>query len=354
MNNPLQNSSFLKACRGEKSDFTPVWFMRQAGRYMREYRQDKARAKNFLDFCKTPELTAKVTLDAQKILGVDAAILFSDLPLILEPMGLDLDYPEGVGPSISNPVRVPGDVDKLREFAPSEAFPFVGETIRLINSELQRGIPLIGFSGAPFTVGSYAIEGRGSKEYQHVKNMMFNESSSWHKMMDKLANDISAYLNAQIDWGVHAVQIFDSWVGCLSPEEYSMYALPYTKKVIDNVKGRVPIIHFGTGAGNFMDLMDSAGAEVLGFDWLTPIRPTWDKLNCKSVQGNLDPSLLFEDWSTVKKAIDNILENIDGKPGHIFNLGHGILPGTPVDMVKKIVEYVHEKTADRKSQGSSM
>ncbi len=310
---------------------------------MNEYQEDKAKADNFLDFCKTPELAAKVTLDAQRILNVDAAILFSDLPLILEPLGLDLDYPTGIGPYISNPIRSDKDIQNLKSFSVEDSLGFVGKSIQIICDGLPEGIPLIGFSGAPFTLASYAIEGKGSKNYENVKKLMYGDAKSWHMLMEKLSQDVIEYLNYQIKCGVHAVQLFDSWIGALSPRDFESFVLPHTQKIISAVKGKVPVIFFGTGAGTFMDSLAKAGADVLGFDWRTPIQPLWDKLGCTGVQGNLDPTALFGNWDYIKQETDAILKSTKGKPGHIFNLGHGILPGTPVENVKRLAEYVQSQ-----------
>ena len=338
----LRDSAFLKACRGEETPYTPVWLMRQAGRYMPEYQAVKARASSFLDFCKTPELTAQATLDAQRILGVDAAILFADLPPILETLGLDLDYPAGIGPRIGNPIRDAATIDALRRDDPAAAMPFVGETIRLVRRGLPPDIPLIGFSGAPFTLSSYAIEGQGSRNYIFMKQIMYGDPGAWDALMSLLTDQVIAYLQYQVDAGVQALQLFDSWVGCLSPQDYRDRALPYTQRVIEAVKGQVPIIHFGTGAAGFMDLMHEAGADVLGFDWRTPMRSTWDRLGCTGAQGNMDPIALCADRRTVEQKAQDVLDEIDGKAGHIFNLGHGIVPQTPVDNAKALVDYVHE------------
>jgi uroporphyrinogen decarboxylase len=341
----LHNSPFLKACRGEPTPYTPVWLMRQAGRYMPEYQAVKAKADSFLDFCKTPELTTQATLDAQRILGVDAAILFADLPPILETLGLDLDYPVGVGPRIGNPIRTPADIDALRCDDPGTAMPFVGETIRLVRRGLPSDVPLIGFSGAPFTLSSYAIEGQGSRNYIYVKQLMYDEPGAWDTLMSLLTRQVIAYLQYQIDAGVQALQLFDSWVGSLSPQDYRSKALPYTRQVIDALKGQVPIIHFGTGAAGFMEAMHEAGADVLGFDWRTPMRQTWDRLGCTGAQGNMDPIALCAGRETVVQKAQEVLDDIDGKAGHIFNLGHGIVPQTPVDNVKALVDYVHERSS---------
>ncbi len=345
MDDVLYNAPFLKACRGESTDRTPIWLMRQAGRYMEEYQALKRQCASFLEFCKTPALTAQATLDAQRILNVDAAILFADLPVILESMGLDLDYPEGIGPLIGNPIRDRGAIEALREEDPAGSMPFVGETIKLVRAGLPADIPLIGFSGAPFTLASYAIEGRGSRNYIFAKQMMYSEPESWDLLMGKLVQAVTRYLQYQIDEGVQAVQLFDSWVGCLSPDDYKTRVLPYTQAVIHALSGQVPVIHFGTGAAGFMELMHMAGADVLGFDWRTPMGTYWDRLGCKAAQGNMDPIVLCADRETVLRTAQAVLDDVGGRAGHIFNLGHGIVPQTPVDNVKALVDYVHEHTA---------
>ncbi len=345
MDDVLYNAPFLKACRGEATDRTPVWLLRQAGRYMEEYQVLKRQCASFLEFCKTPELTTQATLDAQRILNVDAAILFADLPIILEPMGLTLDYPEGVGPVIGNPVRDRATAEALCNNDPAISMPFVGETIKLVRAGLPAHVPLIGWPGAPFTLASYAIEGCGSRHFIFTKQMMYGDPEGWDHLMGKLVEAVTHYLQYQIDTGVQAVQLFDSWVGCLSPHDYKTCVLPYTKAVVDALTGQVPIIHFGVGAAGFMDLMHEAGADVLGFDWSTPMSAYWDHLGCQAVQGNMDPIALCADRDTVLRAAQAVLDDVGGRAGHIFNVGHGIVPQTPVDHVKTLVDYVHECTA---------
>lgn len=358
MDDTLYNSRFMKACRGEPVDCTPIWLMRQAGRYMQEYRDVRA-TTTFLGLCKTPELAAKVTLDAQRILGVDAAILFADLLPILEPMGLELDYPKGVGPQIANPVRSGADVDALKTPDPKESMPFVGEAIKLVRDGLPGDVPLIGFAGAPFTLAAYAIEGGGSKNYIEAKKIMYGDTGAWNAMLEKLAGQIIDYLKAQVDWGVQCIQIFDSWVGALSPRDYREYALPHTRRVIGEVKtyiaekdARVPVIYFGTGTATLLSTIlntehqtpNTELPDVIGIDWHTPLTRGWE-LGAKSVQGNLDPVSLFAPKEVVLRKAQEIIDEAGNRDGHIFNLGHGILPKTPVDNVKALVDYVHEKTA---------
>lgn len=343
MSDVLQNSTFLKACRGEPTDFTPVWLNRQAGRYMPEYHQVKGDTPS-LDFFKTPHLAAQATLDAQRILGVDAAIMFADLLPILEPMGLDLDYIPGVGPNISNPVRTQRDIDSIRITDSAESMPYIEENIRLIREGLPEDIPLIGFGGAPFTLASYAIEGKGSRNYVFVKQMMYSDSKAWHQLMEKITDAAIDYMNYQIASGVQAVQLFDSWVGALSPYDYKEYVFDHSKRLIDSISGRVPVIHFGTGNPALSELMAQAGGDVIALDWRTPLVKTWDAMGVKAVQGNLDPIVLCSTPEAVRAQAKILLDEVDGRPGHIFNLGHGIIPETPVENVKALVDFIHEYT----------
>ncbi|MFN3235490.1 MAG: uroporphyrinogen decarboxylase [Pseudomonadales bacterium] len=344
MSDVLYNSTFLKACRGEPTDFTPVWLNRQAGRYMPEYHAVKGDTPS-LDFFKTPHLAAQATCDAQRILGVDAAIMFADLLPILEPMGLDLDYIPGVGPNISNPVRTHADIDNIRMTQSSDSMPYIGEVIRLIRQELPADIPLIGFGGAPFTLASYAIEGKGSRNYVFVKQMMYGDSSAWHGLMTKITNAVIDYMQYQIESGVQAVQLFDSWVGCLSPSDYREYVMPHSQRMLEAISGKVPVIHFGTGNPALCELMAEAGGDVIALDWRTPLVETWDKMGVKAVQGNLDPIVLCSTVDAVKAQAKRLLDEVNGRPGHIFNLGHGIIPETPVENVKALVDFIHEYTA---------
>lgn len=344
MDDVLKNSAFLKACRGEATDYTPVWLNRQAGRYMPEYHKVKGNTPS-LDFFKTPHLAAKATCDAQRILGVDAAIMFADLLPILEPMGLDLDYIPGVGPNIDNPVRTSEDVDAIRVEPSSETMPYIAEVIRLIRNELPSDIPLIGFGGAPFTLASYAIEGKGSRNYVFVKQMMYGDTGAFNELMTRITDCVIDYMKYQIDSGVQAVQLFDSWVGCLSPDDYREYVMPHTARMLTAISGRVPVIHFGTGNPALAPLMAEAGGDVLALDWRTPLMETWDKTGVTAVQGNLDPIVLCADRDSVVGKSKALLDDVAGRPGHIFNLGHGIIPETPVDNVKALVDTVHEYSA---------
>jgi uroporphyrinogen decarboxylase len=338
------NTVFLKACRGEPVPYTPIWLNRQAGRYMREYHEVKGKTPS-LDFFKTPDLAARVTLDAQRILGVDAAIMFADLLPVLEPMGLNLDYKAGEGPVFANPVRSAKDVARLAVVPADEGTPYIRETVIRILHDLPSGVSLIGFAGAPFTLASYAIEGRGSRNYVWVKKMMYSAPQLWDALMTKLVETLAGYVNQQIDAGVHAVQLFDSWVGCLSVQDYRRYVAPHSKALIERVGGRVPIIYFGTGNPHLVDDMYAAGPDVMALDWRTPLRTTWERLGCKSIQGNLDPIVLCADKEAVAAQTRLILDEVAGRNGHIFNLGHGIIPETPLDNVKYLVDFVHERSA---------
>ncbi len=336
-----ENSVFMKACRREETEYTPIWLMRQAGRFMREYREIRAKI-SFLDLCKTPELAAEVTLSAVDRLGVDAAIIFSDILLIIEPLGIDLEFSKGEGPRIRRPVRSGKAIDRLREFD-AESMDFVYNAIELTRRALDPEKALIGFAGAPFTVASYAIEGGGSRNYENTKGLIYKDPEAWHALMEKLTEAISAYLNRQIAAGADAVQLFDSWVGCLSPADYRAFVLPHMKKLIASIRGGVPVINFGTGTATLLGSMKESGSSVIGFDWRVDIAKTWEKIGYDvAVQGNLDPVVLFAPPAEIRRRAKEILDYVSGRPGHIFNLGHGILPRTPVDNVLTLIDAVHE------------
>ena len=337
------NNQFLKACRKEKTDYTPVWLMRQAGRYMEEYRKIRSKV-DFLTMCKTPDLAAEVTLQPINRIGVDAAIIFADILLPLEPMGIKLEFAKNEGPVINNPIRTNEDVNALRLINTDEELPFLPETIRIVKQELNGKVPLIGFSGAPFTLASYIIEGGSSKNYIHAKKMMYNKPKTWNRLMGKISDVIINYLLAQIKAGAETVQLFDSWVGCLSTEDYRQYVLPHSKKIIENIKKEIniPVIHFGTNTTTLLQSMKEAGGDVIGLDWRINLDEGWKKIGFdKAVQGNLDPLVLLSNPAEIEKRVKDILKRADGRPGHIFNLGHGILPQTPVDNVIALVEMVH-------------
>jgi uroporphyrinogen decarboxylase len=337
----LRDSPFMRACRREPTAYTPVWLMRQAGRYMREYREVRART-GFLELCKTPDLAAEVTVTAAERLRVDAAIIFADILLILEPMGIDLEFAKGEGPVIHNPVRERLDVERLREIETVESLDFVFEAIRRTRRALRPSIPLIGFAGAPFTLASYIIEGGSSRNYVHTKSLMYGDAGAWHAMMSLIARGLSKYLNAQIEAGAQAVQLFDSWVGCLSMDDYREYVLPHTRAVIESITRGTPIIHFGTGTAALLELMREAGGDVIGLDWRVDLRDAWQRLGDVAVMGNFDPVALFASQDFIRAQAKRILDRAGGRPGHLFNLGHGILPETPVENVIALVDAVHE------------
>jgi uroporphyrinogen decarboxylase len=336
---------FLKACRREPADFTPVWLMRQAGRYMPEYRKLRARF-GFLELCKNAEAAAEVTLLPVGRLAVDAAIIFADILLPLEPMGVGLEFARGEGPVIRRPVRSEADLERLREVDIRAAVPFVFDAIRTAKRALNGRLPLIGFAGAPFTLASYLIEGGPSREYLHTKRLIHDEPEAWRALMQKLAALTVHYLDAQIASGCDAVQLFDSWVGTLSPGDYHAQVLPYTRAVIEGLTPGVPVIHFGTGTAGLLELMREAGGDVMGLDWRVDLGEAWRRVGYDvAVQGNLDPAVLLARPSEIRRQAQAVLDRAGGRPGHIFNLGHGILPQTPVEHVVALVEAVHELSA---------
>lgn len=338
----LRDHPMLKACRREPVPFTPVWLMRQAGRYMPEYRRLRDQ-HSFLEMCQRPELAAEVTVTAVQRLGVDAAIIFADILLPLMPMGVGLRYDPGDGPVIERPLRVDADVEKIPPVDAADSLGFVGEAIRMVKRALGSRQPLIGFAGAPFTLASYLVEGGSSRQYQATKTMMYTQPALWHRMMEMLARVTADYLNMQTDAGADIVQLFDSWVGSLGPDDYRRFVLPYTRSVIAAVRPAVPVIHFGTVTGNLLELMREAGGDVIGLDWRVNLGEAWARLGYDvGVQGNLDPVALFADSAEIGRRTRAILDQAGGRPGHIFNLGHGILPETPVDHVIALVDAVHE------------
>lgn len=338
---PLMNDRFLRACRREPVDQTPVWFMRQAGRYMAEYQAIRARHK-ILDICKTPDLAAEVTLQPIDHFPLDAAIIFADILLPLEAMGLDLAFLEGEGPVISNPIRDAAMVDRLRA-VDGDAFPYAGEAITQTRRALAGRVPLIGFAGAPFTLASYAIEGGSSRAYATTKQLMYADPTTWHTLLAKFAKVVTHYLQVQIRAGAQAVQLFDSWVGCLAPGDYEEYVLPHVQTVFQNLKPEgVPLIYFGTGTATLLKLMRKAGCDVMGFDWRVQLDEAWATVGSDmAVQGNLDPLVLTAPLPELERRIKDILYRAGGCWGHIFNLGHGILPHTPVEHVAAAVDFVH-------------
>jgi uroporphyrinogen decarboxylase len=344
----LQQSRFLRAARREPTDTTPIWIMRQAGRYLPEYRAVRNKV-SFLELCKRPELAAEVTLSAQQALGVDAAILFADLLPILEPMGFQLEYTPGDGPRIHNPVRAPGDLSRVTALRNVDDLGFVFETVLLVRKQLPPDIPLLGFAGAPFTLASYAIEGGGSRDFARTKRIMYGCPELWDGLLRRLADSLVIYLLRQIEAGCQAVQIFDSWAGCLSPADYRDYVLPYTKSVFDRLGANVPTIHFLTGNPALLRLQRQAGGSIIGLDWRVDLGEAWKAVGYDAaVQGNLDPLVLQADLPTLKKQAKAILDAAGGRPGHIFNLGHGVLPETDPNKVKALVNLVHELGASRR------
>jgi len=343
---PTQDYRFLKACNRKSVDATPIWLMRQAGRYMENYRALR-QSYGILDIIKTPELAMEVTLQPINAFDLDAAIIFADILPPLEGMGLSLEFIKGEGPVIHNPVRSAQDVENLATPDPREALPFTLDAIRLTRQELDsRGIPLIGFSGAPFTLASYAIEGGSSRNKVHLKSMMYSDKDAWHKLMSKLATVAGDYLLAQAEAGAQVLQLFDSWVGELSPDDYRQYVQPYSKQSLDIAKqAGVPLIHFGTNTNGMLEDIRDAGGDVIGVDWRIDIDVAAKRLgNHVAVQGNLDPVALYAPWDELKARAQQILDRMKGRDGYIFNLGHGILPTTPVDNVKRLVDFVHEYT----------
>jgi len=336
------NNRFIKACRREQVDCTPVWFMRQAGRYMPEFRAIRKKYP-LLTVCKTPELAAEVTLQPIKRFDFDAAIIFSDILLPLEAMGLSVEFVNGEGPVIHNPIRDKSGVEKLRPVVVEESLGFVAEAIRMVCPTLQ--VPLIGFSGALFTLASYMIEGGATRNYIHTKQMMYDPSGAWALLMSKLTNVLTEYLLAQVTAGAAVIQVFDSWVGALSPEDYRLYVLPYMKVFFSRLRSYgVPLIHFGTGTATLLAMQKEAGGDVIGLDWRVNLDMGWQVLGGDvAVQGNLDPVALFAPKLELENRVNDILQRAQNRPGHIFNLGHGILPDTPEASVEAVIELVHKR-----------
>jgi uroporphyrinogen decarboxylase len=342
----VNQARFLKACRREPVDATPVWFMRQAGRYMPEYRAIRDKV-SMLDSIRTPAIAAEITLQPINAFDLDAAIIFADILTPLIGMGITLDFIKGEGPQIENPIRSRQDIDRLTTPPTEEALPFALEAVRLATAELTpRGIPLIGFAGAPFTLASYAIEGGGSKNYERTKGLMYDDPASWAALMDKLGTVISSLLMKQVEASASALQLFDSWAGALSPRDYARYVAPYTARIIaDAKKTGVPVIYFSTGTTPYLDQLIGLNSDVLSLDWRVDLESAWRQIGeDRAVQGNLDPVMLLASWESVRAGAVEVLHSAGGRPGHIFNLGHGILPGTPVDNVRRLADFVHEQT----------
>ena len=340
-----KDTEFMRACSGAPVSRTPVWLMRQAGRYMPEYRAIRERVC-FLELCKSPELACEVTVFAQRTIGADAAILFADMLPILEPMGFELSYHEQRGPLIGNPLRSTSDLARLRIHDASDTMPFLARSVELTRAALDPHIPLIGFAGLPFTLAAYAIEGGASRNFENTKRLMYDHPQTWHNFLGLLVRTIVPYLRAQVAAGVDALQVFDSWVGCLSPKDYRCFALPHTRAVIQELQGTVPIIHFGVGTATLLADMHEAGADVLGLDWRVGIADVRARLGTgrasRVLQGNLDPVALLCQREPLLAQAQAVLEDNGGAPGYIFNLGHGILPATPVDNVKALIDFVHQ------------
>jgi uroporphyrinogen decarboxylase len=339
------DAPFLSAARRQPTDVTPVWFMRQAGRYMAEYRAIREH-HTLLEICARPELAAEVTLQPVEHLGVDAAILFADILLPIVPLGLSLEFTVGEGPVIRNPIRTAKDVGRLRAVDAETDMGHVLEAVRLTRAALPDHVPLIGFAGAPFTVASYAIEGGASRHFLETKKLMYGAPDVWHALLGKLSEVLAGYLAGQIRAGAQAVQLFDSWVGALAPDDYRVYVLPHTRAIFERLAPLgVPMIHFGVGTNSLLELQAGAGGDVIGLDWTIPLDAGWARVPDRAVQGNLDPIALFAPLPELERRVRHVLARAAGRPGHIFNLGHGILPGTPVDNVRAVVDMVHEATS---------
>ena len=339
----LKNDNFLRACRREKTDYTPVWMMRQAGRYLPQYMETRKNAGGFLTLCKTPELAAEVTLQPIDILGVDAAILFSDILVIPEAMGMELQFLTGEGPHFPNPVRCDADIDKLDQPDPMDKLRYVMDAITAINKGLDNRVPLIGFTGAPWTLATYMIEGGGSKNFAIIKRMLYDKPESLHKLLDKVTTAVINYLKAQIETGVHTVQIFDTWGGILTPDDFEVFSLQYIRRIIEEIGNKVPIIVFAKGAGHMLERVAATGCDVVGVDWMSDIGEVRGRIGNKvALQGNMDPCTLYASPEAIKKSVGNILSKFGTGDGHIFNLGHGILPDIPVEHAKAFIDAVHE------------
>lgn len=333
---------FMRACRGEASSVTPVWLMRQAGRYMAEYRAVREKV-SFLELCKNPQLCAEVMVTAVNKLNVDAAIIFSDLLPIIEPMGMQLEFAQGDGPVIHNPLREAADIDRVVELETMDSLDFVMKTVECTRASLAAHIPVIGFAGSPFTLVSYMIEGGGSRNYMHTKKLMYSDSGAWHELMSKVARSVGRYLNAQIAHGAQCVQLFDSWAGCLSVQDYQKFVFPYVKQIIDSVVPDVPVINFATGNPALLPLLRGDSRTVVGIDWRIPLDDAWQVVgHDRAVQGNMDPIGLMAEPNVLKEMVVDVLRRAGGRAGHIFNLGHGILPQTDVNQAIALVDMVHE------------
>lgn len=355
MSNNEPQSIFLRACRGLDVPRTPVWLMRQAGRYLPEYRAIRSK-HSMLEMIRTPELAAEVTLQPIDRFGFDAAIIYSDILPPLIGMGLDLEFIKGVGPRINNPIVRSHDIDMLATPPAESSMEFTLRAIEMVAAELRpRGVPLIGFAGAPFTLASYAIEGGTSKVFTKVKSLIYSAPAAWKRLMNKLVTVQADYLLAQVKAGAEALQVFDSWAGqALDRRDYIRYVQPYNTKLLSMLeRANVPVINFSTGTGAYIEEVVKCGGDVVGVDWRTPLDELWARIGNRSIQGNLDPALLHAPWAELRVRIDDVLSRAGGRNGHIFNLGHGIFPDTPVENVQRLVEYVREKSARTSSSGAA-
>jgi uroporphyrinogen decarboxylase len=335
---------FLRACHCKPVDATPVWFMRQAGRYLPDYRVIRQH-HSILEICHAPQLAAEVSLQPVELLDVDAAIIFADILLPFEPLGLKLTFQAGEGPVLQPPIRTRGQIERLPVLDPEADLGYVLETVRLVREGVGDRVPVIGFAGAPFTVASYGIEGGSSRHFVETKRLMYGEPNAWHDLLDRLATGLGRFLNAQARAGAQALQLFDSWVGCLTPSDYRRFVLPHTRKTIATAQeSGVPVIHYGTGTATLLDAMAEAGGDVISVDWRIPLDDAWQSFPTRAIQGNLDPVVLFAPLSELRSQVEGVIAQAAGKPGHIFNLGHGILPGTQPERVRAVVDMVREGT----------
>jgi uroporphyrinogen decarboxylase len=341
-----RSDRLLRVCRLERADCTPVWFMRQAGRYMKSYRDIRDK-HSLMEMFKTPEIAAEVTLQPVHAFAVDAAIIFADILLPLEGMGIHFDF--APGPVFQNPLRSQKAIRALRISDPEEDLGYVLQALRMVRAELDGKVPLIGFAGAPFTLASYAIEGGSSANHLWVKGMMYRDPESWNLLMEKLCATILAFLKAQVKAGAQVVQLFDSWVGCLSPTDYRIFVLPHVRQIFQELRREsIPSMHFGTATAGLLDLMAEAGGDIIGVDWRISLSEAWKFIGADTgIQGNLDPVLLSAPWKVLSGRAAEILAEAEGRPGHIFNLGHGVLPSTPEDSVKALADFVHERSVGR-------
>jgi len=346
MPNAVEPGLFMRAARREQTERTPIWFMRQAGRILPEYRALRERW-SLIEICRQPELCAEVTLQPVRRMPVDAAVMFADIMLPLIGVGIELDLVDNVGPVIRHPIRDRAGVEALRPIVPEEDVPFVMETVRILKRELGGKTAVLGFSGAPFTLASYLIEGKPTRDYALVKAMMYGEPELWHALMERLTSIMIDYLLAKVEAGVDALQLFDSWVGALSPQDYEQYVRPYSQQIFAALAPTgLPFIHFGTNTATLLDQMKDDGGSTIGVDWRIPLDLAWERIGHeRGIQGNLDPTLLLAPPAIMEAGAADVLRRAGGRPGHIFNLGHGLMPQTPLDNVIRLVDFVHEHSA---------